>query len=61
MGQAWGKDMSVIMADAGLKRFLMEYDKLLIEKLRDFFGAHDPYEVMNERKKVRLTITTPCC
>ena len=53
--------MSVIMADAGLKRFLMEYDKLLIEKLRDFFGAHDPYEVMNELKKVRLTITTPCC
>jgi hypothetical protein len=35
----------------------MEYDKLLIEKLRDFFGAHDPYEVMNELKKVRLTIT----
>ena len=55
--ELWGQDIAVIMADVGLKRFIMEYDKLLIEKLRDFFGAHDPYEVMNELKKVKLTIT----
>lgn len=55
--ELWGLDIAVIMADVGLKRFIMEYDKLLIERLRDFFGAHDPYEVMNELKKVRLTIT----
>ena len=55
--ELWGQDIAVIMADVGLKRFIMGYDMLLIEKLRDFFGAHDPYEVMNELKKVKLTIT----
>ena len=51
------KQIAVIKQDVTLKRFLLEYDKTLIELLRKLFGAHDPVQVRDELTEVRLVKT----
>ena len=51
------KHIAVIKQDVTLKRFLLEYDKTLIELLRKLFGAHDPVQVRDELTEVRLVKT----
>ena len=47
------KHIAVIKQDVTLKRFLLEYDKTLIELLRKLFGAHDPVQVRDELTEVQ--------
>ena len=51
-----GKHIAVIKQDVTLRRFLLEYDKTLIE-LRKFFGAHDPVPGRDELTDVQLVKT----
>ena len=47
------KHIAVIKQDVTLKRFLLEYDKTLIELLRKLFGAHDPVQVRDGLTEVQ--------
>ena len=47
------KHIAVIKQDVTLKRFLLEYDKTLIELLRKLFGARDPVQVRDELTEVQ--------
>jgi hypothetical protein len=50
------KHTAVMKQDVTLRRFLLEYDKTLIE-LRKFFGAHDPVPGRDELTDVQLVKT----
>jgi hypothetical protein len=50
------KHTAVMNQDVTLRRFLLEYDKTLIE-LRKFFGAHDPVPGRDELTDVQLVKT----
>jgi hypothetical protein len=51
-----GKHIAVIKQDVTLRRFLLGYDKTLIE-LRKFFGAHDPAQGQDVLTDVQLVKT----